>query len=245
MASPAPDGTAAVADAAGAVHQAALSFPSGNGKTGPIAVSSTSRLTCPSSCRLAGDQGCYAEAGFHTRLHWDRLSRGESGLPAAAFIRQVAALPAGALFRHYVAGDQWPDLSDPLRIDQGLLLQLARATRHLRAAWSYTHVPMSPANQATLRLVVNASTESRSKAAALVRQSIPAVSVVPPDAPAVFCHEGVRFVACPASRSGRKIQCISCGGRFGIPLCAQADRPFVITFPAHGARAAAAAAHCS
>ena len=52
----------------------------------------------------------------------------------------------------------------------------------------------------------------------------------------------------PASRGGkggRKVQCISCGGRFGIPLCAQADRPFVITFPAHGPRAAAEAAHCS
>jgi type VI secretion system protein ImpH len=77
-------------------------------------------------------------------------------------------------------------------------------------------------------LVVNASTESRSVAAALVRQGLPAVCVVPPDAPAVFHHESVRFVACPASRrgtGGRKIQCISCGGRFGLPLCAQADRP--------------------
>ena len=84
-------------------------------------------------------------------------------------------------------------------------------------------------------LVVNASTESRSLAAAMVRQGLPAVCVVPPDAPAVFHHEGVRFVACPASRrgkGGRNVQCISCGGRFGIPLCAQADRPFVITFPA-------------
>ena len=64
--------------------------------------------------------------------------------------------------------------------------------------------------------------------------------------PAVFRHEGVRFVACPASRQGRggrKVQCISCGGRFGIPLCARADRPFVITFPVHVPRAAAAAAH--
>ncbi|MFN5161008.1 MAG: hypothetical protein ACK5IA_03870 [Cyanobacteriota bacterium] len=232
-------------------HHAALSFPSSNGKTDPIAVSSTSRLTCPSSCPLAGDQGCYAEAGFHTRLHWDRLSRGQVGATAAAFIQQVAALPAGVMFRHCVAGDQWPDPADPLRIDQALLLKLARATRHLRAAWSYTHFPMSPANQATLRqaaargLVVNASTESRSVAAGLQRQGIPAVCVVPPDAPAVFRHEGVRFVACPASRSGRKVQCISCGGRFGLPLCAQAERGFVITFPAHGARAAAAAAHCS
>ena len=83
---------------------------------------------------------------------------------------------------------------------------------------------MAPANQATLRLaaerglVVNASTESRSVAAGLQRQGITAVCVVPPDAPAVFHHEGVRFVACPASRrgkGGRKVQCISCGGRFG------------------------------
>ncbi len=240
--------------AAAESHRASLSFPSDNGKTGPIAVSSTSRRTCPSSCPLAGDQGCYAEAGFHTRLHWDRLSRGESGLPAAAFIKQVLGLPAGILFRHCVAGDQWPDPADPLRIDQALLLQLARATRHLRAAWSFTHFPMSPENQAAVRqaaakgLVVNASTESRSVAAALMCQGLPAVCVVLPDAPAVFRHEGVRFVACPAShrgRGGRKIQCISCGGRFGLPLCAQADRPFVITFPAHGPRAAAAAAHCS
>jgi hypothetical protein len=137
--------------AAAESHRASLSFPSDNGKTGPIAVSSTSRRTCPSSCPLAGDQGCYAEAGFHTRLHWDRLSRGESGFPAAAFLRQVMALPAGILFRHCVAGDQWPDPADPLRIDQALLLQLARATRHLRAAWSFTHFPMGPANQSTLR----------------------------------------------------------------------------------------------
>ncbi|MCT0230960.1 hypothetical protein KQ306_08870 [Synechococcus sp. CS-1324] len=161
------------------------------------------------------------------------------------------ALPAGILFRHCVAGDQWPDPADPLRIDQALLLQLARATRHLRAAWSYTHFPLGPENQATVRLaaakglVVNASTESRSVAAGLQRQGIPAVCVVPTEWPAVFRHQGVRFVACPANRGGRKVQCISCGGRFGLPLCAQGDRGFVITFPSHGARAAAAAAHCS
>jgi hypothetical protein len=34
------------------------------------------------------------------------------------------ALPAGILFRHCVAGDQWPDPADPLRIDQALLAHL-------------------------------------------------------------------------------------------------------------------------
>jgi hypothetical protein len=46
----------------------------------------------------------------------------------AAFIKQVAALPDWILYSHCVAGDQWPDLPDPLRVDQALLLQLARAT---------------------------------------------------------------------------------------------------------------------
>jgi hypothetical protein len=169
----------------------------------------------------------------------------------AAFIRQVLALPAGVMFRHCVAGDQWPDPADPLCIDQALLLQRARATRHLRAAWSFTHFPMSPANQATLRLaaaqglVVNASTESRSVAAGLQRQGIPAVCVVPPESPAVFRHQGVRFVTCPATRPGSGVQCSSCGGRWSSPLCAQAARSFVITFPANGARALAAARLCS
>ena len=109
---------------------------------------------------------------------------------------------------------------------------------------------MSPENQATIRqaaeqgLVVNASTESRSQAAALQQQGIPAVCVVAPDGPASFRHQGVRFVQCPASRAGSRIQCSSCGGRWGLPLCAIADRPFVVTFPAHGPRAQAAAAQC-
>jgi len=154
------------------------------------------------------------------------------------------------LFRHCVAGDQWPEPADPLRIDRALLLQLAGASRQLRAAWSYSHYPMDAANRQTLQLaaaaglVVNASSESRSAAAQLHRCGIPAVCVVPPDAPAVFEHGGVRFVQCPHSRSGGRIQCSSCGGRFGLPLCAIADRPFVITFPAHGARALAAASRC-
>ncbi|MFN7631747.1 MAG: hypothetical protein ACK5R2_10720, partial [Cyanobacteriota bacterium] len=44
--------------AAAESHRASLSLPSDNGKTGPIAVSSTSRRTCPSSCRCASIRPC-------------------------------------------------------------------------------------------------------------------------------------------------------------------------------------------
>jgi hypothetical protein len=56
-----------------------------------------------------------------------------------------------------------------------------------------------------------------------------------PDAAAVLRHDGVPFVVCPARRSGHKVQCLSCGGRLGFSLFAQADRGFVITCPDHGA----------
>ena len=69
---------------------------------------------------------------------------------------------------------------------------------------------MSPGNRAAVRqaaakgLVIHASTEFRSVAAALQRQGLPAVCVVPSDAPAVFRHEGVRFVACPRQPPGKR-----------------------------------------
>jgi FkbM family methyltransferase len=50
-------------------HRASLSCPSDNGKTGTIAVSSTSRHSCTSSCRRAGDQGCNAEARLKMCAH--------------------------------------------------------------------------------------------------------------------------------------------------------------------------------
>lgn len=56
------------------------------------------------------------------------------------------------MFHQSDAGDQWPDPGNPMRIDQALLLQLARAIKRLRAACSDPHIQMGPANQATLRL---------------------------------------------------------------------------------------------
>lgn len=67
-----------------------------------------------------------------------------------------------------IAGDQWPDPA-------------GKATLHLRAVWSFSHFPMGPENPAAVQqaaakgLVVNASIESRSVAAALVRRRCSAI----------------------------------------------------------------------
>jgi hypothetical protein len=224
----------------------ALTVRSSNDKTGPIAVSTTARPSCPPTCPLAGDGGCYADAGYRTRDHWDRVTAGTRGLPEADFIAAVSRLRPGSKFRHNVAGDLWHTAGV---IHADLLRRLADATRHLAAAWTYTHHLRLPANLAAIRsarrrgFVVNLSTESRTEAARYAKRGYPSVCVVPEDAPPVFEHNGIKFRQCPATFDGSPTQCSTCGG--GTPLCACGDRDFVITFPVHGARSASAAVSCS
>ena len=224
----------------------ALTVSSSNDKTGKIAVSTTSREGCPTTCELAGVGGCYAEAGYRTRDHWNKVTKGERGLPEQEFINAVARLKTGSKFRHNVAGDLWHTTG---RIDASLLRSLADSTQHLKAAWTYTHHLRTRENVAAIRsairrgFTVNLSTESRAEAARLVKRGLPVVCVVAPDAAPNFTHQGIRFRQCPATFEGSPTQCASCGG--GIPLCARADREFVITFPAHGVRSATATTACS
>lgn len=222
----------------------ALTLHSSNDKTGNIAVSTTSRHTCPPTCPLSGKGGCYAEAGFYTRIHWDAVSAGRRGLPFASFLSAVARIPNGRRFRHNVAGDLWHVNG---RICGQMLRSLANAAQHL-TAWTYTHHLPSAPNLAAIRsairrgFVVNISTESRFQAAKLAKRGLPVVCVVPKDAPPHFTYKGVRFRQCPATFDDSPTKCANCGG--GTPLCAIKDRSFVVTFPAHGMRAVVASAVC-
>jgi hypothetical protein len=223
----------------------ALTLKSSNAKTGPIPVSTTSRTSCAPTCPLAGDGGCYAEAGYYTRMHWDAVTADKRGLPELEFIAAVRDLKPGTRFRHNVAGDLWHDAG---LIRGDLLRKLADAASHL-TAWTYSHHLRTAANVAAIRsalrrgFTVNLSTEVRSEAAKLAKRGLPVVCVVPGDSPAKFEHNGVTFRQCPATFEGSPTQCASCGG--GTPLCARADRDFVITFPVHGGRAKTAAEACN
>ncbi len=223
----------------------ALTLESSNKKTGRIPVSTTSRSSCPDTCPLIGENGCYNEAGFHTRLHWDYVTAGKRGLPELEFIDAVARLEVDSLFRHNIGGDLW-HVAGVIRSD--LLQKLAAATRHLKAAWTYTHHIRNKANLSAIKMAnnmgftVNLSTEIKSEAAAFAKKGFPVVCVVPGGAPAKFEVDGVQFRQCPATFDGSPTQCKTCGG--GIPLCARADRNFVVTFPVHGGKAAAAAKAC-
>lgn len=222
----------------------ALTLESSNDKTGKIAVSTTARPSCAPGCPFLGADGCYADAGYYTRLHWDAVTAGERGLPEDEFIAAVSRIKPGKWFRHNVAGDLWHDAG---RINARLVRRLADASRHL-VAWTYTHHLRTAANLATIRsalrrgFVINLSTEVRSEAARFAKRGLPVVCVVPQGTPAHFVEAGVKFRQCPATFDGSPTQCASCGG--GRPLCSRGDRDFVITFPTHGSRAAKASAAC-
>lgn len=227
----------------------ALTLESSNGKTGKIAVSTTSRKSCAPGCALAGENGCYAEAGYYTRMHWDAVTAGTRGQPPVDFINRVASLPADSLFRHNVAGDLWPGVR-PNLIDNTRLNMLADATKHL-TAWTYTHHEKNLVNLAAIRaairrgFTVNLSTESKKEAAIFHKRGYPVTCVVPKDSPRSFRYKNTLFKQCPATLEGSTVTCETCGGAKGKPLCSLARRNFVITFPVHGGRSTAAASQCS
>jgi hypothetical protein len=81
-----------------------LTLISGNEKTGPIPVSTTSADTCPDVCPLKNGGGCYAEHG-RLRIHWDKVSAGERGMDWDSFCHIIAGLPDKTFWRHNQAGD--------------------------------------------------------------------------------------------------------------------------------------------
>ena len=62
-----------------------LTKTSNNAKTGPIAMSTSSKSTCPDDCPIK-EKGCYAGNG-PLNLHWQKVTNGERGV---SFDRHVA-----------------------------------------------------------------------------------------------------------------------------------------------------------
>ena len=76
-------------------HRYHLTKKSSNIKTGPIAVSTTSKDSCPATCPLKGN-GCYAESG-PLLLHWNKVSDGSRGFTIDGFIDVLKTLPEGSI----------------------------------------------------------------------------------------------------------------------------------------------------
>ena len=208
-----------------------LTAQSGNAKTGPIAVTTSSRATCPASCPFLKN-GCYADAGYYTRLHWDAVTRGDRGKPWRDHLADLAALPAGSALRLNVSGDL---PSTDGKISRLYARALAAAVRHLKA-WTYSHHKLTPSNLQILRFLnrqgftVNCSTESESAADAAVAAGLPAVLTVDSaESRAQWSTAaGNRVIVCPAQQRDGETTCADC------MLCHKRGRRVVVAFLAHG-----------
>lgn len=224
-----------------------LVFISQNGKTGPIPVSYQSRDTCPDSCALKhGDNPpCFAEAGYHTRLNWDKLDAGQRGYSFDQFLGAIQTLPRRQLWRYAIAGDL-PGKGD--HINAGDLRKLVKANKG-KSGFTYTHKPTignrHNTQQITLANVagftINISADSPSKADAVIDSGIkaPVVCILPVTdlenpAKQYRTPAGRLIVTCPNSIR-KRTTCAQC------QICADPDRGFIIGFPAHGGRRHAAA----
>lgn len=200
---------------------------SGNRKTGPIPVTYSQRETCPPSCPHYR-QDCYAE-DFYTRLSWDKVPA--RGLDIQALAARIAALPAGQLWRHNVAGDL-PGAGET--VDAAALGEIVRANIG-RRGFTYSHKKTAKAlewaRHATFwGFTVNLSADDAGEADTLAAHGLPLTCIVPTDTPErTTTPAGRPIVVCPAQT--RETTCADCG------LCQRANRAVIVGFRAHGTRA--------
>jgi hypothetical protein len=207
-----------------------LTLKSGNVKTGPIPVSTSSSYTCPDACPLKAG-GCYAKSG-PLGMHWQKVTAGKRGDNLTAFVQSVRKLDAGQLWRHNQAGDL-SGKGD--RINTRDLGRIVRANQG-RRGYTYTHKPPQIGNNAKAianananGFTVNLSGNTLAHADELKALAIgPVVAIVPDDAPDKgVTPAGNRWIACPA-QTKEGVTCSSC------KLCAVATRAVIVAFKAHG-----------
>ena len=213
----------------------ALVADSGNTKTGHIPVSTSDMNSCPERCPFLAQ--CYASFG-HTIIHWKKVP--VRGTDWATFIRKIAALPKGQLWRHNEAGDL-PARNG--RINAAALQALVKANKG-RRGFTYTHHALTEANIAAIRhanangFTVNVSCETVGQVDYVRSLGLPAVLTIPkgervptqtPDGNQVRrCPAETSAEAIKAGRDVKKIQCSNCG------ICANPDRSCAIGFITHG-----------
>jgi hypothetical protein len=205
---------------------------SSNAKVGKIPVTTSSKRTCPTECPML-DNGCYASAGFHTNMHWDKVTSGERGAPIDDLCEQVRRLPEGQLWRHNVAGDLMPT-SDG-KIDSRALWMLTAANTG-RRGFTYTHYAPTGENLEAIEganragFTVNISANSPREALDVAQTTTaPVVTIVPSD----FWAQGDTvgsIVRCPAETRD-EVTCKTC------KLCSVATRKTIVGFTVHGTQA--------
>lgn len=207
---------------------------SANAKTGPIPVTTSSSVTCPSTCPFKGN-GCYAESG-PLALHWREVTAGNRGVDAEQFFQEIKELPEDQLWRHNQAGDL-PHTNG--RISRRFIKSIVAANSG-RRGFTYTHHDITKGeNLALVRYAnrngfrINVSTENEAAADRAVAAGLPAVIAVPSDETRTHWRtpDGNAVTVCPAQRKEDQFSGVSCSN---CQLCQTRNHRQVIAFIAHG-----------
>ena len=206
---------------------------SGNAKTGPIPVTTSSANTCPTDCKLRGN-GCYAEYG-PLALHWRAVNNGTRGGTLDELCSKIKRLPKHQLWRWAQAGDL---PGDGQHINAADMTQLVAANSG-RRGFGYTHYDAFDAHNAQLikaanddGFVINLSADSLDRADELAALGIAPVACILPTGTVkpLMTPAGRHVSICPATVRD-DVTCASCG------ICAVPGHKAIIGFPAHGSGA--------
>ena len=210
-----------------------LSVKSNNAKTGPMAVSTSSKATCAPSCPFLPQNGggCYAQSG-PLNLHWLKVTSGERGVTFSAFLKMLQNLPSGSAFRHNQGGDL-PHNNG--KISETFIRKMIKSVSHLRA-YTYTHHSLKLGENLSLirkanraGFTINISCESEAQVDDAIAADLPAVVVAPSTESRTTWHtkDGNIVLVCPAQRSDT-VTCADC------MLCHKRGKKVAIAFLAHG-----------
>jgi hypothetical protein len=210
-----------------------VTVKSNNRKTGSLVVVTSSKDTCPAVCPFKTN-GCYAMGG-PLRLHWDRVSSGERGFSFSHLVQVLKSLPERTKVRLWQAGDM------PGKGNNILLGSVKKLVASLKSklAYGYTHKPVNyKQNRQAIKycndngVTINLSANNMAHADELYKEGIgPVVVTLQRNFKGNVTPDGHKIKICPAARN-KNVSCNSCGG--DVPLCARANRDYIIAFPAHG-----------
>lgn len=199
------------------------------------------RRTCWRGCPFIGQ--CYGEQ-WPLGSIWNMVE--ERGEPLAKVCQRIHGLPPRSRWR-------WGDVGDVPgcggHISRRAIEQIVLANLG-KYGWSYSHKPvlgdgaMASKNRETIRwandngFTINLSAEGWKKADALADLEVGPVFAVLPhnwmDKQAwkrSHTPQGREIRQCPAEIS--QVRCATCGGNRG-PLCARAERDFIVGVSTHG-----------
>ena len=210
-----------------------LSRVSKNQKTGPIAVTTTSKNSCSVNCGMR--EVCYAASG-KLAIHWNLVSDGSRSSEWRKHLDDLASLPYGSPLRLNQAGDLVASASG--RLSRTFIDGLLSVVKERRLqAWTYTHHDhtlgdngklLRRANREGLR--INVSTETEESADLAIASGLPAVLAVSSEETRKVWRTPARNLVkvCPAQY--RDTDCNRC------MLCHKRGSKVIIAFLAHGSR---------